>query len=168
MNDLTYTGTGSIDLAKKTINVSINLPNPPDPKTFITQAYNLSKKSTVNGETINAVLYQFTFDLDPGIQLDKTSTNQYAISLDIDTISKPKNLPNVIDFDFDHHNDCLFMFYHDNDTQDLDRETVFAKLEELYLEAQTGPFVICPLPMLKTSAAAKGRPKAIGPMIVIK
>jgi hypothetical protein len=167
MNDLTYTGTGSIDLAKKTINAAINLPNPPDPKSYFTQAYNLSKKSTVNGETINAVLFQFTFEGDPGEQFDKTSKEQYAIQLDIEKIEKPKHLPEVIDFDFENHNDCLFMFYHDNNTQDIDRETVFAKLEELYKQAQTGPFVICPLPMLKPSPAL-GKPKAIGSMIVIK
>jgi hypothetical protein len=167
MNDLTYTGTGSIDLAKKTINAAINLPNPPDPKSYFTQAYNLSKKSTVNGETINAVLFQFTFEGDPGEQFDKTSKEQYSIQLDIEKIEKPKHLPEVIDFDFENHNDCLFMFYHDNNTQDIDRETVFAKLEELYKQAQTGPFVICPLPMLKPSPAL-GKPKALGTMIILK
>jgi hypothetical protein len=164
MNEQTYTATGQIDVSQKQLTLSVALPDPPSRKIISTTYYNLSKKSLATGQLMNVVLCEFTFDNDPGLALPTPTDDVFQTAVALDTIVKSPGLSGVQDFDFSTNTDCLFLFFHSTEANADDREAFFDDLENLYANANHGPYVIT-APVLH-GKPMQGRPRAAGGVIL--
>lgn len=166
MSKVTYTATGQLDLKNNQISLDVALPDPPLRSSFDLTYYNLSKKSNITGDPMNVILCEFTFLEDPGDELPTPTSDSFGIVLDLSTINKPPGLAGVMDFDFTTNEECLFLFFHSTDADADDRQALYDDMENLYSNAQNGPYVICPAPQVKPAPPIKGRPRAAGGTII--
>lgn len=168
MDHVTFTATGKLDLTTKSIDLSIGIPNPPKPDTYLINYYNLSKLSAISGKIMNVILCEFTFKDDDGSILPTPTSNTYDVSLFFDDITKAPGVTGVQDFDLNPGAECLFLCFHSTDANSYDRESFFEVMEQLYDEAPKFPYAIYPAPLMKTAPTPTGKPRLLGSSPPIK
>lgn len=122
MSDITYTAQGTFNSKR---NAQINVCIPPEPASgkYKTEMYNLSK--ITSSGSINAIFCHFSNGNSEEMHHDSFD---FKLNFEIGNL---KHHPGAVDFD-EFKEDALFIFFHNEEFEKIDRDMYFNNIEEKY------------------------------------
>lgn len=157
MPNSTYTAQGNYT-SDRQANINVCIPAEPSQGRYSKEMYNLSK-NTSNG-VIDVIFCHFS---DGSTTPMQHSGFDYIINFDL---NKLKQHPGSVPFNVNNPN-ALFIFFHNNDFNSVDRDSYFSDIENIYdlvtqhgNQSQDG--------MTYSTNAALNNPRKVGMSLVVK
>jgi len=126
MPDSTYTAQGTFDSTRQ-VSINICIPSELSLGVYETKLYNMSK-NTSNG-VINVIFCHFQNQSTAALQ---HSRFDYRMNFDL---NKLHPYPKAVAFD-ESKNDALFIFFHNEELIETDKDLYFAEIENIYDEVK--------------------------------